>query len=150
MSRARHLARKHAVQALYMWQMTGQDLSDIDTQFVLEHDMKKVDMKYFKELLHGVPSHVTELDGHIEPLLDRPFQALDPVECAIMRLGVYELQHRIDIPYKVVINEAVELAKTFGAEEGHKYVNSILDKVAKKLRAIEIGAMKSAGKRSTS
>jgi N utilization substance protein B len=143
MSRARHLARKRAVQALYMWQMTGEDVSDIESQFLLEHDMKNVDLKYFKELLHQVPAHVQELDDHISPLLDRPFSELDPVECAIMRLGVYEFQYRLDIPYKVVINEAVELAKIFGAEEGHKYVNSILDRVAKKLRSIEINAKKS-------
>lgn len=143
MSRARHLARKRAVQALYMWQMTGEDLSDIEGQFLSEHDMKNVDLKYFKELLHKVPAHVQELDDHLSPLLDRPFNELDPVECAIMRMGAYELQHRIDIPYRVVINEAVELAKTFGAEEGHKYVNSILDRVAKKLRSIEIKARKS-------
>lgn len=143
MSRARHLARRRAVQALYMWQMTGEDVSDIESQFLLEHDMKNVDLKYFKELLHKVPAHVQELDDHISPLLDRPFGELDPVECAIMRLGVYEFQYRIDIPYKVVINEAVELAKIFGAEEGHKYVNSILDRVAKKLRSVEINAKKS-------
>jgi N utilization substance protein B len=140
MSRARHLARKRAVQALYMWQMTSEDVSAIEQQFLMEQDMKNVDLKYFKELLHKVPAHVHELDDHIAPLLDRPFQELDPVECAIMRLGVYELQHRLDIPYKVVINEAVELTKIYGAEEGHKYVNSILDRVAKKIRAIEVNA----------
>jgi len=143
MSRARHLARKRAVQALYMWEITSENVSDIESQFLLEHDMKNVDLKYFKELLHKVPAHVHELDEHIKPLLDRPFNELDPVECAIMRLGVYELQHRIDIPYRVVINEAVELAKIFGAEEGHKYVNSILDRVANKLRSIEVKAKKS-------
>jgi len=147
MSRARHLARKRAVQALYMWGMTGDDVSDIEAQFLLEQDMKNTDIKYFKELLHEVPAHVQELDDHITPLLDRPFSELDPVECAIMRLGVYELQHRIDIPYKVVINEAVELTKIFGAEEGHKYVNSILDKAAKKLRSIEVNAKKSSSNR---
>ena len=143
MSRPRHLARKRAVQALYMWQMTGEDVSTIEQQFLLEQDMKNVDLKYFKELLHKVPANVQELDDHIAPLLDRPFHELDPVECAIMRLGAYELQYRLDIPYRVVINEAVELTKIFGAEEGHKYVNSILDRVAKKLRAIEINARKS-------
>ncbi|WP_455212823.1 transcription antitermination factor NusB [Kaarinaea lacus] len=147
MSRARHLARKRAVQALYMWGMTGDDVSDIEAQFMLEQDMKNTDIKYFKELLHQVPAHVQELDDHITPLLDRPFSELDPVECAIMRLGIYELQHRIDIPYKVVINEAVELTKIFGAEEGHKYVNSILDKAAKKLRSIEVSAKKSSSNR---
>jgi N utilization substance protein B len=146
MSRARHLARKRAVQALYMWEITGEDVSDIESQFLLEHDMKNVDLKYFKELLHKVPANVVELDEYITPLLDRPFNELDPVECAIMRLGVYEFQHRIDIPYKVVINEAVELAKIFGAEEGHKYVNSILDRVAKKIRSIEINAKKSSSR----
>jgi N utilization substance protein B len=126
-----------------MWQMTGEDVSTIEQQFLLEQDMKNVDLKYFKELLHKVPAHVQELDDHIAPLLDRPFNELDPVECAIMRLGAYELQHRPDIPYKVVINEAVELTKIYGAEEGHKYVNSILDRVAKKLRSIEVAARKS-------
>lgn len=140
MSNARSLARKRAVQALYMWEMSDIDLSDIDHQFVLEHDMSKVDLKYFQELLHRIPAHVDEIDDHIHALLDRPFNEIDPVERAIMRLGVYELQHRLDIPYRVIINEAVELAKTFGAEEGYKYVNSILDGVAKKLRAVEIEA----------
>jgi N utilization substance protein B len=130
-----------------MWEMTGEDVSDIETQFLLEQDMKNADIKYFKELLHQVPAHVKELDERISPLLDRPFHELDPVECAIMRLGVYELQHRIDIPYRVVINEAVELAKIFGAEEGHKYVNSILDRVAKKIRSIEVNAKRSSSNR---
>ncbi|WP_455200917.1 transcription antitermination factor NusB [Kaarinaea lacus] len=143
MSKARSLARKRAVQALYMWEMTKVDLSDIDQQFVLEHDMSKVDLKYFQELLHKVPAHIDEIDDHIHTYLDRPFSEIDPVERAIMRLGVYELQFRLDIPYRVVINEAVEIAKVFGAEDGYKYVNSILDAAAKKLRAAEINAKKS-------
>jgi N utilization substance protein B len=142
MSKARSLARKRAVQALYMWEMTNINLSDIDQQFLLEHDMSKVDMKYFQELLHQIPAHVDVIDDHIHALLDRPIEEVDPVERAVMRLGVYELQYRPDIPYKVVINEAVEIAKTFGAEEGYKYVNSILDGVAKKLRAAEVKAKK--------
>jgi N utilization substance protein B len=142
MSKARSLARKRAVQALYMWEMTNINLSDIDQQFLLEHDMSKVDMKYFQELLHQIPAHVDVIDDHIHALLDRPIDEVDPVERAVMRLGVYELQYRPDIPYKVVINEAVEIAKTFGAEEGYKYVNSILDGVAKKLRAAEVKAKK--------
>ena len=140
MSKARSLARKRAVQALYMWEMTNVDLSDIDQQFVLEHDMSKVDLKYFQELLHKIPAHIDEIDDHIHGLLDRPFSELDPVERAVMRLGVYELKYRLDVPYKVIINEAVEIAKTFGAEDGYKYVNSIVDGVAKKLRAAEIKA----------
>jgi len=140
MSKARSLARKRAVQALYMWEMSNINLSDIDQQFVLEHDMSKVDLKYFHELLHKVPAHVDEIDNDILGLLDRAFEEIDPVERAVMRLGVYELRYRPDIPYKVVINESVELAKTFGAEDGYKYVNSILDGVAKKLRAVEVKA----------
>lgn len=140
MSKARSLARKRAVQALYMWEMTNINLSDIDQQFVLEHDMSKVDLKYFHELLHQIPAHVDEIDNDILGLLDRAFDEIDPVERAVMRLGVYEMRYRPDIPYKVVINEAVEIAKTFGAEDGYKYVNSILDGVAKKLRAVEVKA----------
>lgn len=146
MSKARSLARKRAVQALYMWQMTGQNISDIDQQFVLENDMKKVDMAYFHELLHKIPACVDELDECITPALDRPFEELDPVEVAVMRIGTYELQHRLDIPYKVVINESVNLAKTYGAEDSHKYVNGILDRAARKLRAVEIKAANAASK----
>lgn len=140
MSKPRTLARKRAAQALYMWDMSGSDLVDIDQQFILEHDMKKVDIKYFQELLHKIPANLDTIDEHISQHLDRPFSEIDPVEKAIMRIGVYEFQHRPDIPYRVVINEAVELAKTFGAEEGHKYVNSILDAAAKKLRDVEVKA----------
>jgi N utilization substance protein B len=148
MSKARSLARKRAVQALYMWEMSNINLSDIDQQFVLEHDMSKVDLKYFHELLHKIPAHVDEIDNDILGLIDRAFEEVDPVERAVMRLGVYELRYRPDIPYKVVINESVEIAKTFGAEDGYKYVNSILDGVAKKLRAVEVQA-RAAAKAST-
>lgn len=140
MSTARHKARRLATQALYTWQMSGQDISDIDQQYRLEHDMSKVDQEYFHDLLHQVPVHIEELESHFIPLLDRDLSQVDPIERAILRLGVYELAYRPDVPYKVVINEGVELAKTFGAEDGHKYVNSILDGVAQKLRAIEVSA----------
>lgn len=142
MSRQRSMARKRAVQALYMWQMTGDDLSDIDQQFVLAHDMGKVDLKYFQELLHKVPAYLDALDGQIEPVLDRPLREIDPIELAVMRIGSYELQFRPDIPYKVIINEAVNLTKTFGADAAYKYVNSILDRVARTTRAAEIKAAK--------
>ena len=138
MSKSRSLARKRAVQALYMWEMTGTDLSTIDQQFLLEHDMSKVDVKYFQELLHKIPKYIDVIDEDIHEYLDRPFNEIDPVERAVMRLGVYELKYRVDIPYRVVINESVELAKIFGAEDGYKYVNSILDGAAKKLRGKEI------------
>jgi transcription antitermination protein NusB len=140
MSTARHKARRLATQALYTWQMSGQDIADIDQQYRLQHDMSKVDQDYFHDLLHQVPAHIEELDNHIKPLLDRELTQVDPVERAILRLGTYELVHRLDVPYKVVINEGVELAKTFGAEDGHKYVNSILDGIAQKIRATEVAA----------
>lgn len=143
MSRARSLARQRALQALYQWQMTGQDLADIDKQFMEEQDMQKVEKKYFHELLHQIPMCLSELDALSGEVLDRGIEQVDPVERAILRIGIYELKHRIDIPYRVVINEAVELAKIFGAEQGHKYINSILDKVAQKVRTIEIKAARS-------
>ena len=146
MSRARSLARQRALQALYQWQMTGQDLSDIDKQFMEEQEMKKVEIKYFQELLHQIPKHLNELDGLSGEVLDRGIEQVDPVERAILRIGTYELKNRIDIPYRVVINEAVELAKVFGAEQGHKYINSILDKVAQKIRATEVKAARSRNK----
>lgn len=138
LSKGRNLARRCAVQALYQWHITQQNVGDIDAQFVTEHDVKKVDIAYFQELLHQVPAHVTELDALYAKFLDRPVHELDPVECAILRMSVYELAYRLDIPYRVVINEGVDMAKVFGAEQSHKYVNGVLDKVAHKLRAAEI------------
>lgn len=140
MSKARHKARRLAIQALYSWQMSGQDLTDIGSQYREEHNMAKVDETYFEELLHQVPKHAEELDGLFGPLLDRPVTELDPVEHAVIRLGAYELLYRPDVPYRVVINEGVELAKIFGAEDGHKYVNSILDGLARTLREAEVKA----------
>jgi N utilization substance protein B len=143
MSRARSLARERAMQALYQWQMTGQNLADIEQQFLAEQDMKNVDKSYFKELLHEVPKRIDEFDALSKDLLSRPIEQVDPVERAILRIGLYELKQRLDIPYRVVINEAVELAKSFGAEQGHKFVNGTLDKAAQSLRAVEV---KAAGK----
>ncbi len=140
MSSKRSRARSRAVQAIYQWQMTGQDIGDISNHFVAEHPMMRVDVTYFQELVHGVVDKVYALDDEIVPFLDRELQAVDPVERAILRLGTYELAQRLDIPYRVIINESVELAKSFGGEAGHKYVNSILDKVALKLRNTEVAA----------
>jgi len=143
MSRARSLARQRAMQALYQWQMTGQNPVDIERQFMEEQDMKKVDTKYFHELLGSIPQQLEELDSYSSKVLDRGIEQVDPIERAILRIGVYELKNRIDIPYRVVINEAVELAKTFGAEQGHRYINGILDKMAQQLRSIEVNAARS-------
>lgn len=138
MSNARSLARQLAVQALYQWQIAGQDLIDIQNQFFEEHNLKKVDKKYFKELLQRIPKCIDELDQHTLSLLDRNIEEVDPIERAIIRIGTYELTHRPDVPVKVVINESVELAKKFGADQSYKYVNGILDGVAKKLRSVEL------------
>lgn len=140
MSRARSLARERAMQALYQWQLGGQAPADIEKQFMEDQDMKGVDKKFFSELLREIPKHLNELDTHVEGVLDRSIEQVDPVERAILRIGIYELKNRIDVPYRVVINEMVELAKVFGAEQGHKYINGILDKVAVKLRSIEVQA----------
>lgn len=140
MSRARSLARERAMQALYQWQLSGQEPADIDKQFMEDQDMKGVDRKYFSELLREIPRQLAELDAHGEEVLDRGIEQVDPVERAILRIGIYELKNRIDIPYRVVINEMVELAKVFGAEQGHKYINGILDKLAQQLRSVEVQA----------
>jgi N utilization substance protein B len=134
---SRHRARRAAVQAIYQWQLTRQDPIEIEQGFLLEQDMAEVDIEYFRELVRGVPARVQALDGHLAPHLDRGIEEVDPVERAILRIGAYEFEQHPEIPYKVVLNEAVELAKTFGAEQGHKYVNAVLDKLAARLRPHE-------------
>lgn len=137
---SRHKARQAAVQALYQWQLTEQPPEDIESHFILDHEMSDVDMEYFDQLVRQIPTHLHELDDFLLPYLDRDIDEVDPVERAILRLGVFELEFAPDVPYKVVLDEAVELAKTFGAEHGHKYVNGVLDRVAVKLRAAEINS----------
>jgi N utilization substance protein B len=138
MAGKRSQARQHAVQAIYQWQLTGHDIRDIDSQFLQEHDSGDFEVAYFQELLHGVLANLTTLDEKLSPCLDRAIESVDPVERAILRLGAYELAHHLEVPYRVVINEAVELAKLFGAEHGHKYVNGVLDKLAHEVRATEM------------
>lgn len=135
------MARQRLLQALYQWQHTGQDVSEIEVQFLTEQEMGKVEVPYFQELLHKILKCVEELDAEIAPLLDRPMEQVDPVEKAILRIGTFELMHKPEIPYRVAINEGVELAKVYGADQSHKYVNGILDKIAQKLRVVEIRAM---------
>lgn len=134
---SRHKARRSAVQALYQWQLTQQEPTEIESHFLLDHEMNGIDVEYFHHLVREIPLHRHELDDHIIPHLDRELMEVDPVERAILRIGTYELEFHPEIPYRVVLNEAVELAKVFGAEHGHKYVNAILDKVAFELRAQE-------------
>ncbi len=136
---ARRRARKSAVQALYQWLMAGQSPSEIDVQFRDSQDMSRTDVAYFHELLHRIPERIEALEESLDPLLDRPWPELDPVERAILYIGAYELAHRPDIPFKVVIDEAVGLARTFGAQESHRYVNGVLDQAARRLRPVETG-----------
>ena len=137
--RARVKARQNTIQALYEWFMTGKDIKDILTEFeVDERKLAKTDVAYFRELFKGIAKHSQELDKHIESLIDRSVDELDAIERAILHLGCYELEYHLELPWRVVVNESVELAKTFGAEESHKYINGVLDKVAKEIRKAEI------------
>lgn len=132
---ARRKARKLAVQAIYSWQLSQNSMSDIEAQFLTDNDTSKVDVDYFLALVRGVAGQSSTLDEALEPFLDRPFKDLDHVERAVLRLAAYELRERLDVPYKVAINEAIELAKAFGADDSHRFVNGVLDKAIDSLRA---------------
>jgi N utilization substance protein B len=134
---ARARARRYAMQALYQWDLSGSDLPLIRRQFLETEDFSRADKHYFIKLLTDVPRQVDVVDKNIVDYTDRPLEQLDPVERAILRIAVYELLFRPDIPYRVCINEAVQLARKFGAEQGHAFVNGVLDKAAHKLRAAE-------------
>ena len=139
---ARRRARQYALQALYQWQLSDTSPQEIELEFLVHHIKQKADLDYFKELINQIPKQHDELDEHMKPFLSRPIKELDPIELAILRLGTYELAKRIDIPYRVAINEALELTKKFGSIEGYKFVNGVLDQIAKKLRIEEINAIK--------
>jgi len=134
MSSNRHNARRAAVQALYQWDLTQQHAHDIESSFAQIHDMLKVDRKYLSELLKEIPRHDEELEDTITPFIGREFKVLDPVERAILRLGTYELKYRPDVPKNVVLNEMIELAKVFGSDHSYKFINGVMDKLAKSLR----------------
>jgi N utilization substance protein B len=136
-------ARRYAMQALYQWDLSGSDLPLIRRQFLEAEDFSRADTKYFIELLSEAPKNIDIIDENISKFIDRPIEQLDPVERAVLRLSTYELLYRLDIPFRVSINEAVQLTKKFGAEQGHAFVNAVLDKAAHKLRAAEC---KKAGK----
>jgi N utilization substance protein B len=140
LSALRRKARHYAVQALYQWHMSGLPINQIEAQFRSDYDMKDVDIEYFHEIIHKVPSNLSTLDAAMAPLMDRTIAEVGPVELAVLRLSMYELAHRIDVPFKVVINEAVSLAKKFGATDSHKFVNGVLDKAAQTERMIEVKA----------
>ncbi len=140
-SERRH-AREYALQAMYQWQISAAPIAEIELDFLIHHIKEKTDINFFKELIHSVPKHFEELDQQMTPFLNRSLSELDPIELAILRLGIYELAHRLDVPYRVAINEALELTKKFGSVEGFKFVNGVLDQVARKLRSTEINHKK--------
>ncbi|MHC9509683.1 transcription antitermination factor NusB [Kangiella sp. M94] len=133
----RRRAREYAMQAIYQWQMSDNPLNEIEAQYLTTMNPKKVDVVYFQELFSGVLTSLDEIDAALTPALEREIEGIDPIERAIIRLSAFELQKRIDVPKKVVINEGIELAKTFGATDGHKFVNGVLDKISKTLRPNE-------------
>ncbi len=131
---ARRKARGLAVQAIYSWQLSQNHVSDIEQQMLLDNDVSKIDVDYFQEIVRGVAAHYKELDVALSPYTERPFEEIDQIEKAIIRLSAYELKYRVDVPYKVAINEGIELAKKFGADDSHRFVNGVLDKAVKDLR----------------
>lgn len=139
-SGARSLARRRAMQALYQWQLTGQSGKDIVLQFGADPEHQRTDRDLFRTLVHDVIDQREQLDSAIAEYSDRAVEQLDPVEHAILLIGVYELMRRPEVPYRVVINEAVELCRTYGAEDGHKFVNALLDRAAHSLRELETSA----------
>lgn len=137
---ARRKARHYGLQALYQWHMTGYPVSEIEVQFLADYDFSHVDIEYFHDIIHHIPASLEELQEAFIPFIDRAFDELDPIELSLLRLGSYELVKRIDIPYKVAINESVALAKKFGATDGHKFINGVLDKLARQVRTAEVDA----------
>ena len=135
---ARSRARRRALQALYAWQMSSSPVDKVIEQFRDEQDMEVADLEYFEALVRGVVRHHAELDLVLSRYIDRTMDQVDPIERAVLRIAGFELAHRPDVPYRVVINEAIETTKRFGAEHGHTYVNGVLDRAAMDWRAVEI------------
>ncbi|TWX54098.1 transcription antitermination factor NusB [Colwellia hornerae] len=133
----RRKARELAVQAIYSWQLSQNSVTDIEVNFLTDNSARRFDIPYFQQLLHGVTKSVGAIDEAISPHVDRPLNDVDPVEKAILRVAIYELKDCNDVPYRVVINEAIELAKSFAADDSHKFVNGVLDKAVKLIRPEE-------------
>jgi len=131
---ARRKAREFAVQAIYSWQLSKNDMDEIEAHFLIENTKRRFDIPYFQQLLRGVNEHLEEIDLAISPHVSRPLAEVDQVEKAILRIAIYELSECQDVPYKVIINEAIELAKSFAADDSHKFVNGVLDKAVKLIR----------------
>jgi N utilization substance protein B len=137
---ARSRARRRALQAVYAWQLSHSPVERVIEQFRDEQDMEVADLEYFEALVRGVVEHSHELDAVLAKYIDRGMGQVDPIERAVLRIAGFELAHRVDVPYRVVINEAIETTKRFGAEQGHTYVNGVLDKAAAEWRAPEFNA----------
>ncbi|MXP56235.1 transcription antitermination factor NusB [Pantoea sp. Mhis] len=131
---ARRRARECAVQALYSWQLSNNDILNVENQLIIELNVKEIDISYFHDLIIGVTNSSKYLDSLMNPYISRHIEKIGQVEKAILRIGLYELSKRNDVPYKVVINESIELAKIFGATDSHKFINGVLDKVAPQIR----------------
>ncbi|WGE58294.1 transcription antitermination factor NusB [Actinobacillus equuli] len=126
----RRRAGECAVQALYSWYVSQNSIEEVELSFVTDQDMNGVDLPYFRKLLRGTVLYVEAIDSELRPFLDRAEDEVDPIERTILRLSAYELKYELDVPYKVVINEGIEVAKVFGSDDSHKYINGILDKLA--------------------
>jgi N utilization substance protein B len=137
---ARSRSRRRALQALYAWQMSNSPINQVIEQFRNEQDMEIADLEYFEALVRGVEKHAAELDAVLVNYIDRGIEQVDPIERAVLRIAAFELKFRPDVPYRVVINEAIETAKRFGSDHGHTYVNGVLDKAAAELRPTEFHA----------
>lgn len=135
-------ARRRALQAVYAWQMSGGEVGQVIAQFAHEQAHEIADLEYFDDLVRGVVKHRASLDEALFGYLDRTVEEVDPIERAVLRLSAYELIHRVDVPYRVVLNEAIEIAKRFGSEHGHTYVNGVLDRAAAEWRSTEFHAGK--------
>jgi N utilization substance protein B len=143
---SRRRAREFALQGLYEWQLNRREVASVDANIRELEDFAKCDRAHYDALLHGCVDQQAQLDETLLKFLDRPVEELSPVEHAVLWIGVYELTHCLDVPYKVAINEAVELAKGFGGTDGHKYVNGVLDHLAPSLRADEVKAARPASR----
>ena len=133
-------ARRRALQALYAWQMSGGEVGQVIAQFAHEQAHEIADLEYFDDLVRGVVKHRGALDEALAGYLDRTVEEVDPIERAVLRLSAYEMLHRVDVPYRVVLNEAIEIAKRFGSEHGHTFVNGVLDRAAADWRTAEFNA----------
>jgi N utilization substance protein B len=137
---ARSRSRRRALQAVYAWQMAGGSMVKVIEQFAHEQEMEVADLAYFEDLLTGLERHLAAIDAELARFIDRGIEQVDPIERGVLRLAAYELLYRPDVPYRVVINEAIETAKRFGADHGHGYVNGVLDRACAAWRSVEVEA----------